>query len=652
MSLAHRSPAFAFWLNYLDARGGLWEQSGDTVLAVLPEQLSASHDLPESALITDDPDVAREDGVLFLGAGHPEITKAAESIVDDGDVAVVALANSGKPMSTEDVLARVRDQVPVEHGRIDTTAAPIRAHRATVRLGALVSHTVSAQEAFTEVAECLVDVTSCVAWPEDAAERLREAAAAADGPLGRQPRTTDLVPALAAAHQVLDEAATTRGQALASGADAERAEEIARATDYYAAALAAIERRRTDADPHRAALLDARAQATLAERDRRLAEIAEKYRHNHILRPYRLQLIDIPAWRLATDVRRGDRRWPVTFDYLPLLGAVAPTRCPNCQAHAPLVAAKTHLGCAACLPAAAPVPPTPTTPPSSAAPKPAPQKPTTQPASPQPTRTPSPTTSRDRHAPSAEKTQQTPVARRPPAAGPTRSVLPGKPEERKVVNFWNHVGTGEHRKLARLVAVDSPLAALIRLYGAAGPLYGIGVPAGDTPTGFTCANYDQPVAGDRGGTAGTLRTRRDEYPYLLLWSSDRLMEEIFPYSAPFHLGPVAGFHRPPTLAPAPRIDLDPVAALLLTRTTAQHGLTYTARALAAWWRLPNSEDLLTRFDPATLAAALDRAIRYWSGAPQATYPDVAKAFHADEAAIRKATPTLQKQLQLNPTSNW
>ncbi|HEX9334892.1 MAG TPA: hypothetical protein VF892_03360, partial [Pseudonocardiaceae bacterium] len=171
MSLAHRSPAFAFWLNYLDARGGLWEQSGDTVLAVLPEQLSASHDLPESALITDDPDIAREDGVLFLGAGHPEITNAAESIVDDGDVAVVALANSGKPMSTEDVLARVRDRVPVEHGRIDTTAAPIRAHRATVRLGALVSHTVSAQEAFTEVAECLVDVTSCVAWPEGAAER-------------------------------------------------------------------------------------------------------------------------------------------------------------------------------------------------------------------------------------------------------------------------------------------------------------------------------------------------------------------------------------------------------------------------------------------------------------------------------------------------
>jgi hypothetical protein len=207
--------------------------------------MAAAHGLPESTLITDDPDIAREDGVLFLGAGHPEINKAAESIMDEGDVAALAVVHPGKPMSTEDVLARVRDQVPVDHGRIDATAAPIRAHRATLRLGALVSHTVSAEETFTEVAECLIDMASRVAWPEDAAARLREAVATADATPGRQPRTTDLVSALAAAHQVLDEAATARGQALAAGADTERAEEIARATDYYAAALAAIDKRRT-----------------------------------------------------------------------------------------------------------------------------------------------------------------------------------------------------------------------------------------------------------------------------------------------------------------------------------------------------------------------------------------------------------------------
>ena len=88
--------------------------------------------------------------------------------------------------------------------------------------------------------------------------------------------------------------------------------------------------------------------------DRRLAEISEKYRHQHVLRPYRLHLVDVPVWRLATDVRRGERRWPVVFDFLPLLGTVAPTRCPTCDAHSPLVATKTHLGCDTCVPAKTP----------------------------------------------------------------------------------------------------------------------------------------------------------------------------------------------------------------------------------------------------------------------------------------------------------
>lgn len=631
MSRARHSPAFAFWLDYLDARGGLWEQAGDTVLAVLPDQLATTHDLPDSALITDDPDIAREDGVLFLGAGHPEIDKAADTVVGDGDVAVVTLDPPSKPASTEDVLARLRDQVPVDHGRIDATGAPIRAHRAVLRLGVLVSHTVSAEETFTEVAECLVDVASRTAWPEDAAARLRHAAATAGGRPGGSSRANDLIPALAAAHRFLDEAATVRGRALAAGADAERAAEITRATDYYAAALAAIDKRRTDADPQRAARLDSRAQATLAERDRRLAEITEKYRADHTLRPYRLQLINVPGWRLSTDVRRGDRRWPVTFDYLPLLGTIAPTRCPHCRALAPLVAAKTHLGCTTCLPPAPPAPAAKAT--RTPAP---PQKPPTA-AAPLVSRRPAPAPPR------------TPVAR---PARPARPVQPGKPEDRKVVNFWNHVGAGDHRKLARLVAADSPLAALVRLYGSAGPAYGIGVPVGATPTSFTSRHYDRPVAGSRGGTAGTLETRHDSFPYLLLWSSDRLLDEILPYSMPWHLGRAAFISRLPKVAPPPRIDLDPVAALLLSGITVHHGLTFTARALAAWWRLPESAELLARFDPATLAAALDRSIRYWSGVPRVTYPDAARAFRADEAAVRKVTPVLQKQLQLSASRNW
>jgi hypothetical protein len=656
--IGQHGPAFAFWLSYLDHHGGLWEQSGDTVLAILPGQLSAMHDLPETALITDNPDIAREDGVLFLGAGNPEIDKGAETIIDSGDIGALTLQHRAKQTSTEDLLAKIRDQVPVDHGRIDATGSILRSHRSLLRLGALVSHTVSADEQFTEVAECLLDVPSRVAWAQDAADRLLNAIGTADLTGGPEVRASRLAPAVAAAHRELDTAAARRGQELSVEADAERAAEITRATEYYAAALAAIDKRRTGADAQRRALLDARAQATIGERDRRLAEISEKYRHQHVLRPYRLHLIDVPVWRLATDVRRGERRWPMVFDYLPSLGTVAPTRCPTCDAHSPLVATKTHLGCGTCVAA--------TTPPLRLAPvaeKPRPERAprnglptgtaaTLEPAPKRQPRDNTPATDRKRPDAAAAAVRAPAVANTVGPGAARRHFLPGKPEERRIVDFWNQVGAGEIRKLSRLIAPDSPLAALTRLYGTAGPLHGIGVPAGHTPLSFTYANYDRPVAGQRGGTAGELRTHHGEHPYLLLWSPDKLLDEIFPYSAPWHLGRAQMLLKPPTHVPAPRTDLDKVAQLLLTRVAARHGLTFAARALAAWWRLPDPDILLARFSPRVLAATVDRAVRYWSGASQAGFPDAAAAFTADEADIRKATPMLQKQLQLSSTRNW
>jgi hypothetical protein len=653
------SPAFAFWLDYLDSRGGLWEHSDDAILTVLPDQLRATHDLPESGLVTDDPDISREDGVLFLGTGHPEISKAAEAVIDAGDVGVLTVAHLVRAPSTEELLARIREQIPVDHGRIDATGAPIRTHRATLRLGALVRHSVSADEQFTEVIECLVDVPTRIPWPELAAGRLRDATATTEAAPGRAVQLNPLVPALTAAHRALDAEAVRRGQALEAEAATEQDTEITRAGEYYAAALAAIDKRRAGADQQRLTSLAARAGATIAERDRRLAEISEKYRHRYELRPYRLHLIDVPVWRLTTDVRRGDRRWPLTFDYLPTLGAVAPTRCPTCAAHASLVATKTHLGCSACV-ATKPASEPPQAPPSPAPPGP---KPTGSPA-PDSRETrravaatgeqrPGPTasaTSRKRHsAPAVEPT----VPSAPLGDKAVRLVLPGKAEERKVVDFWNHLSVGESRKLARLIAPDSPLAALTRLYRAAGPLYGIGVPGGDTPEKFTCGNYDIPVAGQRAGTAGALHTRHGEFPFLLLWSPDRLLEEIFPYSAPWHLGAASRMGLAPVIkAPPTLVDIDVVARLLFHRTTARHGLTFAARALAAWWRLPDPDDLLALFAPEVVAAAVDRAVRYWSGAAQSGYPAAAEAFHAEEAAVRKATPVLQKLLGLNDTRNW
>jgi hypothetical protein len=656
--IGHHGPAFAFWLSYLDYHGGLWEQSGDMVLAILPGQLSAQHDLPETALITDDPDIAREDGALFLGAGNPEIDKGAETIIDSGDVGALTLPHSAKHISTEDLLTKIRDQVPVAHGRIDATSSILRSHRPLLRLGALVSHSVSAEEQFTEVAECVLDVPSRVAWAQDAADRLLRAIGTAAATAGPDVPTNRLAPAVATAHRELDTAAAQRGQELSIAADAERVAEITRATEYYAAALAAIDKRRGGADAQRRALLDARTHATIGERDRRLSEISEKYRHQHVLRPYRLHLVDVPVWRLATDVRRGERRWPMVFDYLPLLGTVAPTRCPTCGDHSRLVATKTHLGCDTCVPAA-----TPPVHPAPVVEKPQHEGagrnsvPTKNGVAPEPphkrqSRDNTPVADRKRPgvAPAALRAAAVPSTVRPGAAG--RPFLPGKPEERKVIDFWNQVGAGETRRLSRLIAPDSPLAALTRLYGAAGPLRGIGIPAGHTAVSFTCGNYDRLVAGQRGGTAGELRTHRGQYPYLLLWSPDKLLDEVFPYSTPWHPGRALMFLEPLTHVPAPRTDLDGVAQLLLTHVAARHGLTFAARALAAWWRLPDPDGLLARFSPSVLAATVDRAIRYWSGLPQAGYSDAAAAFGADQSDMRKATPMLQKQLQLSSTRNW
>lgn len=647
-------PAFAFWLNYVESRGGLWERSGDTVLAILPGTLSTEHDLPETALITDDPDIAREDGVLFLGAGHPEIDKGARAVVDSGDVGALALPHSAKAVSTEDLVEKIRDQVPVEHGRIDATGSVLRSHRPLLRLGALVSHTVSADERFTEVAECLVDIASRVAWPRAAANRLLSAMATDGTPARPTAATSVLAVAVGAAHRELDAAAARRGRELAADAAAERTAEMTRATEYYAAALAAIDKRRGGADGQRGALLDARAEATTHERDRRLAEIDEKYRHQHALRPYRMHLVDVPVLRLATDVRRGDRRWPVVFDYVPLLGTVAPTRCPACDAHSPLVASKTHLGCETCIPTAAPVRPVPV--------QPAPVEPAAATGKRPVATSPAPTAAAP--APAGRETAAVEQPKRPPAprapvvvsapprpALPARPFLPGKPEERRVVDFWNHVSAGDTRKMSRLIAPDSPLAALTRLYGADGPLAGAGVPAGHGPTEFTLGNYDRPVAGQRGGTAGELRTHLGIFQYLLLWSPDKRLDEIYPYSQPWHLGRATMFVAA-TPAPPTRVDLDPVARLLFTRTPARHGLTFAARALAAWWRLPDPDALLARFSPRVIAGALDRAIRYWSGAAGAGYPEAAEAFRADEADMRKATPVMQRRLRLSDTCNW
>jgi hypothetical protein len=104
------------------------------------------------------------------------------------------------------------------------------------------------------------------------------------------------------------------------------------------------------AAPDKVAAYAARLAGTDAERDRRIAEIEEKYTSTLSRLPFRLHVVGAPALRVEADIRRGNRRYPVEFDWLLHLRRFAPLRCPGCGSTEPLVAGKTALGCHGCQP--------------------------------------------------------------------------------------------------------------------------------------------------------------------------------------------------------------------------------------------------------------------------------------------------------------
>ena len=346
-------PGLRFWLRYVHDRGGLTESAPDGTLVVLPPELAADFDLPDELIVTADPDVAREDGVVLLTTGHPALLRAADAALTDGDAGVLKLAAPAALAPTPEQLeTKVREQVPVDHGRIDVTGLPERVDRPVLRVGALVTYTVSAEECYQERLECWVDAVSGRQLEHDAVTRLQRAARRAV-PTAPPSVLAAVTGALERAHHILDTAAEQRRRALSAQASDAHRRERAHAGTYYDDALRSLERRRAGADPDRAKLLTARAASTREERARRLLEIDEKYQARHEIRPFRLHAVLVPAWRVPVDVRRGPRRYPFTFDWLAPLGAFADERCPHCGAVAPLSASKTRLGCLTCLPSAA-----------------------------------------------------------------------------------------------------------------------------------------------------------------------------------------------------------------------------------------------------------------------------------------------------------
>lgn len=648
-------PGLRFWLDHVAASGGLWEPVGDSTLVMLPRELGERYRLAEELLVTDDPDVARSDNVSFLGTGHPVLTEAAQRVLDEGDSGHLLLPRPAGAAPTENLLqGKAREYLPIAHARIDASGKARPVLRWTLRVGALATYKVSTEDAYQERIERWVDVGTRREMRPAVVERLVSVPALEpDSPewkssgIGPAP-VAEIAPALAEAHRIIEGLALRRRIDLARQLGDAHDTERQRAITYYSDVIAGIERRLSAAAPDRRALLEERLAATRAEQVRRLAEIAEKHEARHEIRPYRLHLIGVPAIRLPVDVRRGDRRYPMELDWLPLAGVFAEPNCPHCASAAPLVAGKTRLGCLICqAPAHVPVVAAP--PVSVPAPK-------TEPATPAQADVRTQNMARVKQVSTRSRPARPAPARRPTGAAPHRTLPPGRPEK-LALTLWNAVASGQPRGLRNILAPDSPAAVLHRLYGSDGLRYVIGVPHAARLESVSTAPGIA-MADDWGSTSGTLTTTHGRYPFVIHWRHDGrtiTVAEVLPCA----LMPDGGLHpvywwllegRPADHdAPPVLRQLDDVSTLLASTGVAVHGVPVAGRALAAWWRV--ADEPLVAHAPGVIAAAVHRLVALTAG-NKGLFREVATAYRVDEKDVRRADPRLRNRLALNPGRPW
>lgn len=640
-----------FWLRYVEHAGGLWEDAGDTAIVVVPDSLRQEFQHGEDMVVTADPDVARDEGATLLLAGHPLLMQAAETVLGEGDCGLLPLPRPPGPVpGTQQLVAAAREQFPVDHGRIDAAGGVTPGIRPMLRVGALVTFALSSDVNFQEQQECWVDIPSCRELPRHVVVALSRFLNDRDGERGGQvPRPAELVPALRYAHEQVDRRAAARAADLSRQIGDDHTRETERAVAYYDEVLHSLRRRLDTATPERAATLNARMTATRAERERRLAEITEKYRSTHTIRPFRLQVLEVPVLCLPVDIRRGERRYPLTLEWSPHTRTFAGVRCPGCRSTAPLVAAKTRLGCRLCLakPDAQPG-----------------RAPAQLPAHPNPP-VPAPTTSVQQgpqRTPVAPRRSNTPTTR-VPRPDPAPSAQATRKAGRKLAESLWELATAGDRRVRRRCAPRSPADALHELFGPAGALRAVGLDAGELPRSMSSSeSTPAPGGADMLLIAGEVETADRSYGYQLCWrftEGTPLIEELTPF-------PAAYWPRLPETryamffpaarqlyktTPGPRVRLDPVADALWHCAVAMHGLPLTLRCVAAWWRLADRNQLLRAHSPELLAAAIDRMVSYRAGA-SGRYADAAAAYRVDPDEVRAVNDHLQRRLQLSASRPW
>jgi hypothetical protein len=336
-----------FWVDYIEAEGGLCENDAETAQLILPPALQRVFGLPETLKVTSDPDRAEDGDALLLSIGHPVLDTATARVLERGDIGHAFLAWPQSVRASRDaLLTHARAAIAIDHGRIDAERDPIPVYYPLLRVGVLVTYTLD--ERFQEREEVWVDGVTAQVVSRGIAHATRSHAVSDGREAGVSIVPPDLPRAVAAAHAAIDGRAAARAASLERQALLGLGDEQQRAQTYYDAVLATLEQRRAVASPERRPLLEAQAEATERERQRRVREIAAKYEAVRTITPYRLNLFFVPALSLAVDVRRGERRYPLTLHWLISATCLAPLRCPTCDAIEPLAASRTRLGCRLC----------------------------------------------------------------------------------------------------------------------------------------------------------------------------------------------------------------------------------------------------------------------------------------------------------------
>ena len=664
-----------FFAAYAESEGALAEVVPEGALLVLPEQLRAELGLPEEIGLTEDPETARDDGFLLVTTGHPLLLAAARTVLERGDVGCASLPRpDGLPPTPRALEAKAREHIHADHGRIDVTDTPDAADVTVLRVGALLTYSISIDERVQELEEVWVLADSGRAVPAQVVTRLLATVPEPGATANTAAPTGD---AVASAHQLLAGSARRRVDHLSRQTSARLHAQLGVVDDYYGRVLSSIDERMHRASSDRVALLGEQAEATKREWKRRRAEVADDLTPSFEIQPFRLHLMAVPSYRVQATVRRGARAYPLSLSYLPLTSSFLPPLCPSCRSEAVLVAGKDGLGCRTCLAPPGPgedagtgqvgdgEPTRPRAVVETTGEPALPAVPRTERPAERPAETAVPTVRRP-HGPGDRSASH--VRPAPARAGNGRKRTSGRVTPKGSVprsssaqsgiqmasSFWSSVRTGELRP--RDAVPNSPMHALLRLYGALGPALVVGLEDLRGVSGVSAS----PVAEGRRGVCsaeGDLqRPGEDDTSFVLFWrpgSRSNLVEiEGFPLE---HVGAFLArkdeFGKAwrrrfrPFLVPAPEpiVELDPTAELLLDQAAQFAGLGYASRCLAAWWQLSEEGDgdlrPIDQLDR-SLAASIESLVAKRLGM-RMTAPSLAARYECSADHVRRHTKRLQ-----------